>query len=100
PLHGIVGTLSHGSPGTTVDVLLPSTMFGPIDVLAPGFAPAAATIGPRLADEPTLAAPSEQYAPDLTWAESAIADDDLDPTLPPTPIMPAVAASADFDEVV
>ncbi len=30
--HGITVTLSQGNPGTTVDVLLPSSLFGPIDV--------------------------------------------------------------------
>lgn len=95
--HGITVTLSHGSPGTTVDVLLPSTMFGPIDVLG-GSMPSAAP--PRLAEEPTPAAPSEQYEPDMAWAETALAAADIDPMLPQTPVMPAVATAALFDQVV
>jgi HAMP domain-containing protein len=35
--HGVQVTLAQGSPGTTVDVLLPSSLFGPIDV--PGGVP-------------------------------------------------------------
>ena len=34
--HDVAVTLSHSSPGTTVDVLLPSSMFGPIDEVGPG----------------------------------------------------------------
>ena len=44
--HDVIVTLSHSSPGTTVDVLLPSSMFGPIDVVGPGFAPSAAATPP------------------------------------------------------
>jgi hypothetical protein len=101
--HGIAVTLSHGSPGTTVDVLLPSTMFGPIDVLG-GTMPAGTT--PQLADRPAPAAPSEQYEPDMTWAEEAVAAPDIDPMLPATPVMPAVpvaaaaAAATTFDHIV
>jgi hypothetical protein len=36
----------------------------------------------------------------MTWAEAAIASPDIDPTLPATPIMPAVAASTMFDQFV
>ena len=37
--HGISVTLSQGNPGTTVDVLLPSSLFGPIDVPIGGATP-------------------------------------------------------------
>ncbi len=96
--HGITVTLAHGSPGTTVDVLLPSTMFGPIDVL--GSNAPSEVAGVRLADAPTMAAPSEQYEPDMTWAEAAMAAPDFDPTLPATPVAPAVAATALFEQTV
>ena len=49
--HGVIVTLSQGNPGTTVDVLLPSSMFGPIDIPGPdAIGPASL---PRLAAEAT-----------------------------------------------
>ncbi len=55
--HGIGVTLSQGNPGTTVDVLLPSSLFGPIDVLG-GAAPGAPLHEPApiVADLPATAA--------------------------------------------
>ena len=93
--HGVTVTLSHSSPGTTVDVLLPSSMFGPID--EPAFAPTTAPL--RLADEPTTSEPFEPYEPDMAWAEAAMADEDIEPTLPTTPVMPLVVAEAVIDHV-
>jgi len=98
--HGVTVTLSHSSPGTTVDVLLPSSMFGPIDVVGSGYGPAAADIPPRLANEATTSQPFDPYEPDMAWAESAMADADIDPTLPATPVMPLVVAATMFDDVV
>jgi signal transduction histidine kinase len=96
--HGVTVTLSHSSPGTTVDVLLPSSMFGPID--EPAFGPtAAAAAPPRLADEPTTSEPFEPYEPDMAWAEAAMADEDIEPTLPTTPVMPLVVAETVLDHV-
>ena len=94
--HGVIVTLSHSSPGTTVDVLLPSTTFGPIEV--PGSGPT--TAPPRLADEPTQSAPFEPYEPALAWAEGAVADEDVEPTLPSAPLVPAIAAAAVVDHLV
>jgi signal transduction histidine kinase len=68
--HGIGVTLSQGNPGTTVDVLLPSSLFGPIDVLggaAPGAAhyePAPITTQQAAPTAPTApAAPAPQATP-------------------------------------
>ena len=44
--HGISVTLSAGNPGLTVDVLLPASLFGPIDVPQPGEQPVTTTTPP------------------------------------------------------
>jgi HAMP domain-containing protein len=58
--HSVQVTLAQGSPGTTVDVLLPSSLFGPIDV--PG-GMAMPTLAAEM--EPSLAAGPYSAPPDL-----------------------------------
>lgn len=70
--HGIGVTLSQGNPGTTVDVLLPASLFGPIDV-------------PVAAGQPASASPSgydlpagyEQTAPVTSAPTPSLAGIDL-----------------------
>jgi signal transduction histidine kinase len=74
--HGVQVTLAHGSPGTTVDVLLPSSLFGPIDVPlgSPAEMPASAAIpAPALAG--VAYPPSAQFTDD---AEGWTSEADLD----------------------
>jgi hypothetical protein len=56
--HGITATLSQGSPGTTVDVLLPSSLFGPIDLLAGDAGPTMRVEGPAVAPMSATLAPT------------------------------------------
>jgi hypothetical protein len=115
--HGIDVTLSQGNPGTTVDVLLPASLFGPIDMLADAptgmtsaatydlpSAPAAASTQPS--GQTSTAAPSlsgidlsslrEQAAPAAPAAEQAPSfDDDMPVAAPPVPTgIPAAALAA------
>ena len=74
--HGIEVTLSAGNPGTTVDVVLPAALFGPIDV------PMGGIVHPDdvpQAIEPPTPPPAEQLV-EWTEADSAAALDQ--PTQP------------------
>ena len=68
--HGIGVTLSAGSPGLTVDVLLPASLFGPIDVPLPGEQPVIATSATAAASAPVV---DDEVDPLLVAAISEIA---------------------------
>lgn len=86
--HSIAVTLSQGSPGTTVDVLLPSTLFGPIDVPMSG--------APAIGEPFDLSVGTPAMTPDAP-APAAVAapapmrvDTPAAPAMPSMPSMPAM----------
>ncbi|NNE10936.1 MAG: HAMP domain-containing protein [Ilumatobacter sp.] len=91
--HGIEVTLSAGNPGLTVDVVLPGSLFGPID--APAALPNAAPLEARQPADPTEAAWDQ--TPGLQTEPAAPAPDAPltvpEPTFDPGP-MPAPVADA------
>jgi len=78
--HGIEVTLSAGSPGLVVDVVLPSTLFGPIDAPMPQ---------PVLPGEPAQTPPPEA-APLVAWGDEPRATVTADESFVP-------AAANEFD---
>ena len=84
--HDIRATLSQGNPGTTVDVLLPASLFGPIDVpLGGSQAPAASSSANY--DLPTAA---EIAHLDATMGRATAAPAGS-PTAPPPVPVPSLA---------
>ncbi len=79
--HGIAVTLSPGNPGLIVDVVLPPTLFGPIDAQAP------------VAAAPSIGTPSDGIVADLPAGETSIvAWDDA-------PVEPVVGAVEHFEQI-
>lgn len=89
--HGIGVTLSAGNPGLTVDVLLPASLFGPIDVPQPGEQPVAAS---PAAPQP---APDTEVDPLLVAAISDITVEDA-PAAEPVAVEPSLPAAPELAE--
>jgi signal transduction histidine kinase len=99
--HSISVTLSQGNPGTTVDVLLPSSLFGPIDVPVGGAVPATpvAAAADRIAPADTERFVEAPAAPSWTNLDlSTLRTDEPAPTYATTyePAPAPVAAPAAF----
>jgi signal transduction histidine kinase len=99
--HGIGVTLSSGNPGLTVDVVLPSTLFGPIEETYGGAMPslpgavAPAAPGMPVAPPEMSAAPPVTATPQYDVAEY---DAPAEATAQPAPAAPAPAATPGFDD--
>jgi signal transduction histidine kinase len=92
--HGIGVTLSQGNPGTTVDVLLPSSLFGPIDRPTPTVSPTrtltvSPTGSPTRTPTRSPSNPGSSWTPSTpsstTWPPSSTRSSP--PSTPPTPIL-------------
>ena len=101
--HGINVTLSAGSPGLTVDVVLPSSLFGPMD--APVEVPSEPAAEPQPAgeqmiawnDQPTAAAEPVVAEPMMTAEASMVAEPMVAEPLPINePVEPVVTPEPAF----
>jgi signal transduction histidine kinase len=77
--HGIEVTLSAGSPGLTVDVLLPSALFGPIDDPMNGGSTSPATPVPTVEELEQIVAWNDDDAVDNRDFSTAPADESFEP---------------------
>ena len=77
--HGIEVTLSAGSPGLTVDVLLPSALFGPIDDPLNGGSKSPATPVPTVEELEQIVAWNDDDSVDNRDFSTAPADESFEP---------------------
>ena len=103
--HDITVTLSAGNPGLTVDITLPSTLFGPIDVPPAAPFPPRATVADT-AEEPIVAWNDAASEPGQAVDESFAPAADLEsvpfppePTAAPTVEPMAVPAESDHPHI-